>query len=79
MTSSNNKSPWHYADLGLQFAIAIGLCLLGGFYLDKELSTSPLFLIIGVFLGGTAGFLNIYRAVYPGNRKKIKKSKDEKE
>lgn len=59
-----------YIDLGLQFAIAIGLGVALGWYLDSKLKTTPLFLVLGILLGATSGFLNIYRAVYPPKQKK---------
>ncbi len=55
-----------YIDLGLQFAIAIALGVAGGYWLDTKLNMKfPIFLILGLFLGATAGFLRIYRTVYP--------------
>lgn len=56
--------------LGIQFAVAVGLCIAGGYWLDLKLGTTPLFLILGVFLGGSAGFLNIYRDVYSEKKDK---------
>ena len=53
-----------YFDLGLRFALAIALGTGGGYWLDSKLHTLPLFLIIGLLLGATSGFLTIYRAVY---------------
>lgn len=32
-----------------------------GYFLDDWLSTKPLLLIVFLFLGGAAGFLNVYR------------------
>jgi ATP synthase protein I len=63
-----------YVDVGLQFALAIILSLAFGYWLDKKLHTSPLFLIIGLILGATSGFLTIYHAAYPG---KDKESQDQ--
>ncbi len=50
-----------YAGAGIQLAAAIFLCLLGGNWLDQRWGTSPLFLILGVFLGGGAGFYNMVK------------------
>ena len=58
----------HYIDLGLQFAVAIGLGVALGYYLDTKWNTTPIMLILGVLLGAAAGFLNIYRAVFPSKR-----------
>ncbi len=45
---------------GLTFAGAVGLFALGGYYLDRWLGTSPLFVLVGALVGGAAGFLNMY-------------------
>ncbi|MCG8605522.1 AtpZ/AtpI family protein [bacterium] len=58
-----------YVDLGLRFAIAIALGVGGGYWLDSKFDTVPLFLIIGLLLGATSGFLTIYRAAYPSSTK----------
>ena len=54
-----------YFDLGLRFALAIILGTGGGYWLDLKFHTLPLFLIIGLFIGMTSGFMTLYRAVYP--------------
>ncbi|MCC7263883.1 MAG: AtpZ/AtpI family protein [Candidatus Latescibacteria bacterium] len=50
-----------YIGAGIQLAAAIFLCLLGGNWLDQRWGTSPLLLIVGVFLGGGAGFYNLIK------------------
>ena len=50
-----------YAGFGVQFAIAILLFLYLGNWVDKKVGTSPLFLVLGVFLGAGASFYSIYR------------------
>jgi F0F1-type ATP synthase assembly protein I len=50
-----------YTDLGLRFAAAAALGGAGGFWLDGRLHTGPIFLIVGVMLGGVAGFVSLYR------------------
>ncbi|MFQ5863719.1 MAG: AtpZ/AtpI family protein [bacterium] len=69
------KSVAPFIDLGLRFAIAIILGVGGGYWLDSKFHTTPLLLILGLFLGATAGFLTVYRAVYP--RDSTKSGKDE--
>lgn len=54
-------SPATYAGVGIQFAIAIVLFALGGNWLDERAGSSPLFLILGVFVGGAAAFYSMYR------------------
>jgi F0F1-type ATP synthase assembly protein I len=52
-----------YLDLGLRFAASAILFGLAGYWLDGKLHTTPLGLILGVMLGGTGGFIYIYRTV----------------
>ncbi len=59
-----------YMDLGLQLAIAVILGCALGYWIDSKLHSSPLFLLIGVLMGGAAGFISIYRAVYPVRKSK---------
>ncbi len=54
-----------YMDLGLNMAVAVLIGTALGYWLDRQLHTTPVFLVIGVFCGATAGFFNIYRTVYP--------------
>ena len=54
-----------YINLGFQLAIAVGLGLFLGYWLDSKLRTTPLFTILGVLLGATSGMVGIYRSVYP--------------
>ena len=61
-----------YADLGFRFAIAVALGSYLGYWADNKLSTSPLFIILGVLLGATSGFVTIYRAVYPDSKRRKK-------
>lgn len=41
-----------------------------GYFLDHLFATKPLLLIIFLFLGGAAGFLNVYRFVKNEERRK---------
>ena len=52
-----------FAGAGLQFAIAIVVFLLLGQWADRKLGTSPTFLLIGVFIGGSAAFYSLYRRI----------------
>jgi ATP synthase protein I len=74
VADSPHKGIGPYIDLGLQFAVAIGLGVGLGYFADGKLNTFPLFLVLGLVVGATSGFLNIYRAVFPG--KKMHKNKD---
>jgi len=52
-----------YAGLGVQFALAILVFVYAGRWLDARLHKSPLFVVIGVFVGATIGFYVMYRAL----------------
>jgi len=53
-----------YIDLGMRLAVSLTVGVLGGLWLDRRLHTTPLFLLLGFFLGAGSGFWSIYRAVY---------------
>ena len=75
------KSVAPYLNLGFEFALAILIGLALGYFIDSRLSTRPVFLLIGLLLGAGAGFLTIYRAVYPqpfDKQKKTKRSNESK-
>ena len=57
-------------NLGLELAVAVGLGIILGLWLDSKVKTAPLFTILGVFLGAASGMLNIYRSVYPKDPKR---------
>jgi ATP synthase protein I len=52
--------------LGLVFSTFIGLAI--GLWLDKVFHTKPLFTLVFLVLGITAGFVSIFRSVRRGNR-----------
>ena len=52
-----------FAGAGLQFALGIVLFLLLGRWADRHFGTGPLFLILGVFIGGAGGFYSMYRRI----------------
>lgn len=47
--------------LGSSFALAMGLLAFGGYKLDDKLGSSPLFLLVGLFLGLTYGFWEVLK------------------
>ena len=52
-----------YSSLGIQFAVTILLFLAGGWWLDGQLATTPLFILLGTLLGTVAGFYKLYRTL----------------
>ena len=56
-------NPSHFAGVGLQFAISVIIFLLLGQWADRKLGTAPLFLLVGVFIGGGAAFFSMYRRI----------------
>lgn len=79
MAHRSNNGIGPYLDLGIQFAVAIAIGVGLGYFLDGKLNTFPLFLVLGLLLGATSGFLNIYRAVFPGKKMQNKKEKHDAE
>jgi len=64
--------------LGFLIVVSIGGFLLIGFFLDKKLQTSPLFLLIGFFVGLTVTFYEIYQSVMPIIKEEDNKKDKEK-
>lgn len=62
-----------YAAVGLQFAVSLVVFVLLGDWADKKLDTSPLFLLLGVFGGGSAAFYSMYRKLMGPHSKKPEK------
>jgi F0F1-type ATP synthase assembly protein I len=52
-----------FAGMGLQFAIAIVIFLFAGQWVDNRLGFNGLFTIVGVFVGASAAFYNMYRKI----------------
>lgn len=57
------------AGMGLQFAISVIVFLLAGQWLDEKFGTTPLFLMILVFVGAGASFYSIYRKLMQQQRR----------
>lgn len=63
-----------FMGLGLQFVLSILLFLYLGKWLDGKLGSSPVFLILGVFIGAGAAFYSMYR-----NLKAVERAEEERE
>ena len=55
------KSPWALAGLGMQFFVALIAFVYAGNWVDARMGTPPIFLLLGVFLGGGGTFFLSYR------------------
>ena len=67
-TSSGGVDP-RLMGLGLQFVIAILLCLYAGMWLDAKLHTAPWLMLIGAILGASAGFYSMFRVLMSENER----------
>lgn len=61
--SNNSLSGNDFAGAGIQFAATLVLFIFLGNWLDKRYGTSPLFILIGVLVGGGGSFYSLYRKV----------------
>lgn len=60
-TGENGPGPGAYAGFGMQFVVALLLFLYLGQWVDRRLGTSPVFLLIGIFVGAGGSFYAMYR------------------
>ena len=64
--SGPGPSPWGIgARVGVELLSALVVGLGIGWALDRWLRTTPLFLVVGVLLGGAAGVANVWRLMAP--------------
>ena len=68
--SGNGAQAGDLAGVGLGFAASILFFLFLGMWLDRRLGTDPWLLIVGVFVGGGAGFWSMYRRLVVEPRQK---------
>ncbi len=62
-----------YSDKGLRFAVVIIVFLFLGNWLDNKFEIKPVFTLVCVFLGASAGFYSLYRSLVSDAKKKHKK------
>jgi F0F1-type ATP synthase assembly protein I len=58
------QSALQLSHVGLQFAMTIGLLFYAGLKADEHWGTSPVFMLLGLVSGFSAGFYHLYRTVY---------------
>jgi F0F1-type ATP synthase assembly protein I len=51
--------------VGWFVAASVVIGIIGGYWIDRWLNTTPLFIIIGVVLGTTVAFYGLYQMVKP--------------
>ena len=68
-----------FAGAGIQFAVAVVLFVLLGQWLDRKLGTAPIFLLAGVFVGGTGAFYSMYRRLTTAQKADDERRKREKD
>ena len=49
----------------MTMAAVVGLFSYGGHLLDQKTGLSPLFLLLGLFLGGAGGFIHLVSVISP--------------
>lgn len=72
MAPSGEQGTWkalgELSSIGLVLVVATVIGLVGGYYLDRWLGTSPWLLLLGLVLGIAAGFVNLFRSVSRADR-----------
>jgi F0F1-type ATP synthase assembly protein I len=61
---------YKYVSLGMTFAGGIVFFLALGFGLDRWLGTTPIFILVGTFLGTVLSFLTVYRKLQEEERRR---------
>jgi len=57
------------AGAGLQFAASLVVFVFVGQWLDRRLGTAPVFLLVGVFVGGGGSFYSMYRRLMAAQKR----------
>jgi ATP synthase protein I len=72
MAPSGDQGAWRalgeLSSIGLVLVVATIIGLVGGYYADRLLGTSPWLLLVGLVLGIAAGFVNLFRSVTRADR-----------
>lgn len=66
---ANGKADPRLMGLGLQFVVAILLCLYAGMWLDTRLHTAPWLMLAGALIGASAGFYSMFRVLMSVDKK----------
>ena len=72
MAPSGDRGTWkafaELSSIGFALVLATVIGLVGGYYADRLLGTSPWLLLLGLVLGIVAGFVNLFRSVNRADR-----------
>jgi len=72
MAPSGDQGAWkalgELSSVGLALVVSTVIGLVGGYYADRWLGTSPWLLLLGLGLGIVAGFVNLFRSVNRADR-----------
>jgi len=72
MAPSGDQGAWkalgELSSVGLALVVCTVIGLVGGYYADRLLGTSPWLLLLGLGLGIAAGFVNLFRSVNRADR-----------
>ena len=72
MAPSGDQGAWkalgELSSVGLALVVSTVIGLVGGYYADRWLGTSPWLLLLGLALGIAAGFVNLFRSVSRADR-----------
>ncbi|MGW8267239.1 MAG: AtpZ/AtpI family protein [Longimicrobiales bacterium] len=63
LSSNLWQAAGQFTGYGLTLALSTLLFLLGGWWLDGKVGTTPLFTILGAFVGAAGGFYSLYHHV----------------
>jgi ATP synthase protein I len=73
MAPDEEQSSWkalaELSTVGITLVLSTVIGLVGGYYADRWLGTSPWLLLIGLLFGIAAGFVSLFRAVKAAERK----------
>jgi F0F1-type ATP synthase assembly protein I len=61
--ANSYRSGWSYAEYAFQYGMAIVVCTLIGYGLDKWLGTGNTLMIIGVVFGSVFGFMGLLKSL----------------
>jgi F0F1-type ATP synthase assembly protein I len=68
VTRSYQKG-WGYAEIAIQYGVAIILCTLIGHWLDNKFNSGYILMITGLIIGSVAGFIGLLKSLNALNTK----------